>query len=188
MSSVALVTGGNRGIGLSCAQALRAMGLATVAGSRSGQAPDGLSAVAMDVASTQSVDSAFDAVEAEHGVVDVLVRTDDHAGVADFFGQKRRLDGTGRPAGGVWPFEVDDVGQAWVNIDHLLVGTFDGHAHLPQPPHGERTRRYVERIHLCNQLFAAPTSHDSPPLSCFTCHHCTQSCAGCFFDDREKTC
>ena len=42
-------------------------------GSRSGEAPEGLAAVAMDVTSTESVDAAVDWVEAEHGPVGVLV-------------------------------------------------------------------------------------------------------------------
>lgn len=70
---VALVTGGNRGIGLATARALRAAGHEVVAGTRSGEAPDGLAAVSMDVSKTESVDAAFDAIEADYGAVDVLV-------------------------------------------------------------------------------------------------------------------
>ena len=70
---VALVTGGNRGIGLATARALRNSGHVVVAGTRSGEAPDGLSAVSIDVTSTESVDAGFDQVEAEYGAVDVLV-------------------------------------------------------------------------------------------------------------------
>lgn len=70
---VALVTGGNRGIGLATALALRDSGHAVVAGTRSGTAPEGLAAVTMDVSSTESVDAAFDEVERDHGPVDVLV-------------------------------------------------------------------------------------------------------------------
>lgn len=73
MGGVALVTGGNRGIGLATALSLRAAGFTAVVGSRSGEAPEGLPAVALDVTSTDSVDAAFDAVEAQHGTVDVLV-------------------------------------------------------------------------------------------------------------------
>lgn len=73
MAPVALVTGGNRGIGLATALRLREAGFAVVAGTRSGAAPEGLPAVVMDVASAHSIDAAFDLVEAEHGVVDVLV-------------------------------------------------------------------------------------------------------------------
>ena len=73
MAPVALVTGGNRGIGLATALALRETGFTVVAGTRSGEAPEGLSAVVMDVASTASVDAAFDAIEEQHGAVEVLV-------------------------------------------------------------------------------------------------------------------
>lgn len=70
---IALVTGGNRGIGLAIARELREAGHDVIVGSRSGEAPDGLAAVTMDVTSTASVDAALDRVEAEHGPVGVLV-------------------------------------------------------------------------------------------------------------------
>lgn len=70
---IALVTGGNRGIGLAIARELREAGHDVIVGSRSGEAPDGLAAVTMDVTSTASVDAAVDRVEAEHGPVGVLV-------------------------------------------------------------------------------------------------------------------
>ncbi len=73
VSSVALVTGGNRGIGLATVRAMSTAGFTSVAGSRSGAAPDGIACVPMDVSSTQSVDSAFADVEQEYGPVDVLV-------------------------------------------------------------------------------------------------------------------
>lgn len=73
MATIALVTGANRGIGLATALALREAGFVAVAGTRSGQAPEGLPSVQIDVASTESVEAAFDAVEAEHGAVGVLV-------------------------------------------------------------------------------------------------------------------
>lgn len=70
---VALVTGGNRGIGLAIALGLRQAGHDVIVGSRSGEAPDGLTAVRLDVTSTESVDTAVDRIESEHGAVDVLV-------------------------------------------------------------------------------------------------------------------
>ena len=70
---IALVTGGNRGIGLAIARELREAGHDVIVGSRSGEAPDGLAAVTMDVTSTASVDAAVDRIEAERGPVDVLV-------------------------------------------------------------------------------------------------------------------
>ncbi len=72
-SPVALVTGGNRGIGLAIVRAMSSSGFTSVAGSRSGTAPDGIACVPMDVSSTQSVDSAFTDVERDYGPVDVLV-------------------------------------------------------------------------------------------------------------------
>ena len=70
---VALVTGGNRGIGLAIAQALRSAGHPVVVGARGGTAPEGLDAVTLDVSSSASIDAAFDDVEANFGTVDVLV-------------------------------------------------------------------------------------------------------------------
>lgn len=72
--TTALVTGGNRGIGLAIATHLRDAGFRIVVGSRSGEAPDGLEAVVMDVSSTESVDAAF--AEAEKlvgGPIEVVV-------------------------------------------------------------------------------------------------------------------
>lgn len=73
MGRVALVTGGNRGIGLAVARRLRADGCTVVVTSRSGEAPDDLVAVSCDVTSQESVDRAFDTVEAEIGPVEILV-------------------------------------------------------------------------------------------------------------------
>ena len=70
---VALVTGANRGIGLAIARAMRDAGHEVVVGTRSGDAPDGLSSVRMDVTSTESVDAAVDSIEATHGPVSILV-------------------------------------------------------------------------------------------------------------------
>ena len=70
---VALVTGGNRGIGLAIALRLREAGHQVVVGSRSGTAPADLEAVSLDVSSPESIEAAFDAVEERHGPVDVLV-------------------------------------------------------------------------------------------------------------------
>ena len=69
-----LVTGGNRGIGHAVAQAFVAAGDRVVVTSRSGEAPDGLDAVACDVTDTASVDAAFTAAEERlGGPVEVLV-------------------------------------------------------------------------------------------------------------------
>lgn len=73
MGRVALVTGGNRGIGLAVARRLQADGFSVVVTSRSGDAPDGLTAMVCDVTDQTSVDACFDRVEAEVGPVEVLV-------------------------------------------------------------------------------------------------------------------
>ncbi|MDO5503915.1 MAG: 3-oxoacyl-ACP reductase FabG [Actinomycetia bacterium] len=70
----ALITGGNRGIGLAIARRMRADGHRVVVASRSGQAPDGLTAVPCDVSDSESVDAAFTAAEEELGAsIDVVV-------------------------------------------------------------------------------------------------------------------
>lgn len=73
MSGVAFVTGGNRGIGLATALALRDAGHTVVVGSRSGTAPEGLSAVALDVSDPASIEAAIAQVEADHGMISILV-------------------------------------------------------------------------------------------------------------------
>jgi 3-oxoacyl-[acyl-carrier protein] reductase len=79
-SPVALVTGGNRGIGLAIARSLRADGFVVAVTHRSaseaavtGLRAEGLHPVACDVTDTASVDSAFDRVEADLGAVSVVV-------------------------------------------------------------------------------------------------------------------
>jgi 3-oxoacyl-[acyl-carrier protein] reductase len=69
----ALVTGGNRGIGLAIAHALADAGHSVTVTSRSGEAPEGLSAVACDVTSAEQVEAAFAAVEERQGPVEILV-------------------------------------------------------------------------------------------------------------------
>jgi 3-oxoacyl-[acyl-carrier protein] reductase len=73
VSRSALVTGGNRGIGLAIARRLAADGDRVTVTSRSGDAVEGLATVACDVRDTTSVDEAFAKVEAEQGPVEVLI-------------------------------------------------------------------------------------------------------------------
>jgi 3-oxoacyl-[acyl-carrier protein] reductase len=73
VTSLALVTGGNRGIGLAIAHALKAAGHQVVVTYRSGDAPAGLLAVKMDVTSTESVEAAFAEIEAQWGVPEIIV-------------------------------------------------------------------------------------------------------------------
>jgi 3-oxoacyl-[acyl-carrier protein] reductase len=68
-----LITGGNRGIGLAIAGAFVEGGDKVAVTSRSGEAPDGLFAVACDVTNPASVDAAFTAAEAQNGPIEILV-------------------------------------------------------------------------------------------------------------------
>ena len=71
--AIALVTGGNRGIGLAIAQSLQADGHHVIVTYRSGSAPAGFSAVQMDVTSSESVDSAFVEIEEKWGQPEIIV-------------------------------------------------------------------------------------------------------------------
>jgi 3-oxoacyl-[acyl-carrier protein] reductase len=73
MSRSALVTGGNRGIGLAIARRLAADGDKVMITSRSGDDVEGLLVARCDVRDPASVDEAFTAAEAAHGPVEVLV-------------------------------------------------------------------------------------------------------------------
>lgn len=73
MSSLALVTGGNRGIGLAIAHALQSAGHDVVVTYRSEPATVGFKSVLMDVTSTESVDNAFDSIESQWGVPEIIV-------------------------------------------------------------------------------------------------------------------
>jgi len=72
-SPIALVTGGNRGIGLAIATALAADGLEVVVTYRSGSAPAGFKSVQMDVTSEESVESAFSSIEEQWGIPEIIV-------------------------------------------------------------------------------------------------------------------
>ena len=73
MSPIALVTGGNRGIGLAIAAALETSGFDVVITFRSGDAPAGFKSVKMDVTSEESVDAAFTSIEAQWGIPEIIV-------------------------------------------------------------------------------------------------------------------
>ncbi len=73
MSRSALVTGGNRGIGLAIARRLAADGDAVTVTSRSGDPVEGLTVARCDVRDAGQVDEAFKTAEAAHGPVEVAV-------------------------------------------------------------------------------------------------------------------
>jgi 3-oxoacyl-[acyl-carrier protein] reductase len=70
---IALVTGGNRGIGLAIASSLQSDGWDVVIAHRSGDAPAGFKSVKMDVTSEESVDAAFASIEEQWGIPEVIV-------------------------------------------------------------------------------------------------------------------
>ena len=72
-SKVALITGGNRGIGIAIAEKFQSDGFQVVVTHRSGSAPAGIEGVTMDVTDTESVNAAVASVEAKYGKIDVLV-------------------------------------------------------------------------------------------------------------------
>jgi 3-oxoacyl-[acyl-carrier protein] reductase len=73
MSRSALVTGGNRGIGLAIARRLAEDGDQVTITSRSGDEVAGLTVAKCDVRDAGQVDAAFAVAEAAHGPVEVLV-------------------------------------------------------------------------------------------------------------------
>lgn len=70
---IALITGGNRGIGLAIAQELKASGVRAIITYRTGNPPEGFEAVNMDVTSSESVDAAFTEVETKYGLPEIIV-------------------------------------------------------------------------------------------------------------------
>jgi len=70
---VALITGGNRGIGLAIANKFKDDGYQVVVTHRSGNSPTGFEGVIMDVTDSESVNSAIASIEKRFGRIDVLV-------------------------------------------------------------------------------------------------------------------
>ncbi len=80
MARTVLVTGGNRGIGLSIAHAFAKQGDRVAITHRGTGGPEGMLAVQCDITDPAAVDAAFTTIEAELGPVEVLVA---NAGVTD---------------------------------------------------------------------------------------------------------
>ncbi|MFM7860874.1 MAG: 3-oxoacyl-ACP reductase FabG [Candidatus Nanopelagicaceae bacterium] len=70
---VALITGGNRGIGLAIANTLQQQGFEVVVTYRSGTAPAGFNAVQMDVTDSASVDAGFAECENRFGTPEIII-------------------------------------------------------------------------------------------------------------------
>jgi 3-oxoacyl-[acyl-carrier protein] reductase len=73
LGRVVLVTGGQRGIGLSIARAFLAAGDRVAITYRSGEVPAGLRGIRCDVRSSAEVDAAFAEIESDWGPVEILV-------------------------------------------------------------------------------------------------------------------
>lgn len=73
MQRVALVTGGNRGIGYAIAAELVSAGYKVAVTARSGQGPAGVMTVVADVTDSNSLDLALNEVEEKLGPVEILV-------------------------------------------------------------------------------------------------------------------
>jgi 3-oxoacyl-[acyl-carrier protein] reductase len=73
MSAIALVTGGNRGIGSAIAKSLKAAGYTVVVTYRSGSVPTEFESVQMDVTSTESVEAGFALIEEKWGSPEIVV-------------------------------------------------------------------------------------------------------------------
>lgn len=72
-SRVALITGASSGIGASCASHLAARGFRVYGASRRAQAPPGVTPVAMDVESDESVVRAVESIAGREGRFDIVV-------------------------------------------------------------------------------------------------------------------
>lgn len=73
MSRHVLVTGANRGIGRSIAEGFVAAGYTVSSIHRSGELPHGVTSAIADITDTEAVNAAFDALEEQHGRVEILV-------------------------------------------------------------------------------------------------------------------
>lgn len=73
MSRVAVVTGGNRGIGYAIAAELVGAGYTVAVTARSGEGPTGTLTVRADMGDAASIDSAFTQIEEQLGPIEILV-------------------------------------------------------------------------------------------------------------------
>lgn len=112
-SRLALVTGGNRGIGFEISKQLAAQGVRVIIGARdldkgreaaAALASEGrrIEAVALDVASAESITQACAAIEQKHGAIDILVN---NAGIL--------IDGPGGFSSSLFEMTDDTARRTW---------------------------------------------------------------------------
>ena len=73
LTRIALVTGGNRGIGRAIAESLKSAGVRVVVTYRTGTPPSDFDSVIMDVTDSASIDAAFAKIESEIGQPEIIV-------------------------------------------------------------------------------------------------------------------
>src|SRR3546814_18807485 len=107
---VALVTGGNSGLGEGAALRLARLGAIVVTLDRAGDAPEGATTIACDVTDQASVRAAVDEVIARHGAIHILLN---NAGIGGI-GPIATAEGPGDMAAFRAVIEVNLLGAATV--------------------------------------------------------------------------
>jgi NAD(P)-dependent dehydrogenase (short-subunit alcohol dehydrogenase family) len=127
---VAVVTGGNSGLGEAAALRLAAVGAKVVTLDRGGEAPGGLATIDCDVSSGHSVKDAVAQVIERHGRIDILLN---NAGIGGL-GAIATGEGPGDMAAFRQVIEVNRLGAATVaaEVGHRMT------ANDPSGPDGER--------------------------------------------------
>jgi NAD(P)-dependent dehydrogenase (short-subunit alcohol dehydrogenase family) len=127
---IAVVTGGNSGLGEGAARHLVAAGATVVSLDRAGEAPEGADFVACDVTEPQQVTEAVAQVVARHGRIDILLN---NAGIGGL-GPIATPEGPGDMAAFRSVIEVNLLGAAAVvaHVAHRMIGN------APSGADGER--------------------------------------------------
>ena len=129
-NKVAIVTGGNSGLGAGAASRLLADGARVVSLDLAGEAPPGVEMIACDVSDPASVQSAVAQVIARHGAIHILLN---NAGIGGL-GPIATAEGPGDIAAFRRVIEVNLLGAVTVaaEIAHRMI------ANAPDGPDGER--------------------------------------------------
>jgi NAD(P)-dependent dehydrogenase (short-subunit alcohol dehydrogenase family) len=127
---VAIVTGGNSGLGEAAALRLTAAGASVVTLDRGGTAPEGATTISCDVADERSVSDAVEQVVDRHGRIDILLN---NAGIGGI-GPIATAEGPGDLAAFRQVIEVNLLGAVSVagEVAHRMT------ANEPSGPDGER--------------------------------------------------